>query len=89
MKIIGNPERKKQKMKELVKNLTFDDKYLIHKKNFRKEILRNINKNTVLLDINLYEVNKTFIEIYEDCFFIFAAKILLSGIFRSLNPYLC
>ena len=43
-------------------------------------------KNTVLLDINLYEVNKTFIEIYEDCFFIFAAKILLSGIFRSLNP---
>ena len=51
MKVFGNPERKKRKLQELVKNLTFDDKYLIHTNNFRKEILENINKNMVLLDI--------------------------------------
>ena len=51
MKIFGNPERKKQKLKELVKNLTFDEKYLVQTNNFRNEILENINKNMVLLDI--------------------------------------
>jgi len=51
MKVFGNPNQKKQELKNLIKNLTLDERYLFKKKDFRKEILKNIDKNMTLLDV--------------------------------------
>ena len=51
MKIIGNPDQKKKELKDLILNLDIDEKYLLKKKEFRNEILENINDNMVILDI--------------------------------------
>ncbi|MDC0617409.1 methyltransferase domain-containing protein [Candidatus Pelagibacter ubique] len=51
MKIIGNPNLKKNQLKNLISNLNIDEKYLINKKEFRNEILENINNNMIILDI--------------------------------------
>lgn len=51
MKIIGNPNLKNNQLKNLISNLNIDEKYLINKKEFRNEILENINNNMIILDI--------------------------------------
>jgi SAM-dependent methyltransferase len=51
MKIIGNPNLKKNQLKNLISNLNIDEKYLINKKEFRNEILESINNNMIILDI--------------------------------------
>ncbi len=51
MKIIGNPNLKKNQLKNLIMSLNIDEKYLINKKEFRNEILENINNNMIILDI--------------------------------------
>ena len=51
MKIIGNPNLKINQLKNLISNLNIDEKYLINKKEFRNEILENINNNMIILDI--------------------------------------
>jgi len=51
MKIIGKPESNKQKLKNLIQNLNLDKKYLVNKKDFRKEILENINNDMTVLDV--------------------------------------
>ena len=44
MKIIGQPDSRKKKLKDLIVNLDLDEKYLIYNKDFRKEILESIDK---------------------------------------------
>ena len=51
MKIIGNPNLKINQLKNLISNLNIDEKYLINKKEFKNEILENINNNMIILDI--------------------------------------
>lgn len=40
-----------KELKDLILNLDIDEKYLLKKKEFRNEILENINDNMVILDI--------------------------------------
>jgi len=51
MIIFGNPNQKKKELKDLILNLDIDEKYLVYKKEFRKEIIENINSSMVVLDI--------------------------------------
>lgn len=51
MKIIGNPDNNKLKLKDLILNLNIDFKYLKSNSNFRKEIIDKINSSMTVLDI--------------------------------------
>ena len=51
MKIIGNPDNNKLKLKNLILNLNIDFKYLKSNSNFRKEIIDKINSSMTVLDI--------------------------------------
>jgi hypothetical protein len=51
MKIIGNPDDNKFKLKNLIFNLNIDEKYLKSDLNFRNEIIDKIKNNMRVLDI--------------------------------------
>jgi len=51
MKIIGNPDDNKFKLKNLMFNLNIDEKYLKSDLNFRNEIIDKIKNNMRVLDI--------------------------------------
>ena len=51
MKIFGNPDDKKFKLKNLIFNLNIDEKYLKSDLNFRNEIIDKIKNNMSVLDI--------------------------------------
>jgi SAM-dependent methyltransferase len=51
MKIFGNPDDKKFKLKNLMFNLNIDEKYLKSDLNFRNEIIDKIKNNMRVLDI--------------------------------------
>jgi len=51
MKIIGNPDDSKFKLKKLIFNLNIDEKYLKSDLNFRNEIIDKIKNNMRVLDI--------------------------------------
>jgi len=51
MKIIGNPDDNKFKLKKLIFNLNIDEKYLKSDLNFRNEIIDKIKNNMRVLDI--------------------------------------
>ena len=51
MKIIGNPDDNKFKLKNLIFNLNIDEKYLKSDLNFRREIIDKIKNNMRVLDI--------------------------------------
>ena len=51
MKIIGNPDDSKFKLKKLIFNLNIDEKYLKSDLNFRNEIIDSIKNNMRVLDI--------------------------------------
>ena len=49
--IIGDPNKNKEKLKNLISNLKIDEKYLKTSASFRTEIINNINKDMTVLDI--------------------------------------
>ena len=51
MKIIGNPNNQKFKLKNLILNSNIDEKYLKSDLNFRNQIIDTIKKNMRVLDI--------------------------------------
>ncbi len=51
MIIIGNPNKNKQKLKDLIFNIKIDQKYLTTSDLFRTEILQNIRTDMTVLDV--------------------------------------
>ena len=50
-KIIGNPKKNNTKLKQIINKLEIDNTYIIRKKDFRDEIMLNIQSNMSILDV--------------------------------------
>mgnify|MGYP001272504786 FL=1 len=50
-KIIGNPSFKNEQLQELIKKTSINNFYIKNQKDFREQILKNIDKDDNVLDI--------------------------------------